>query len=151
MNCASVTITKVHDKSNEQLSAQVLSTTTASTPEQLKTYTTDGCTCTCSCTKPPIHQALAHHYKRAGGINNHHHHHHLGGGGAHSSFPSKMEKRAFTPYSQRPTMLVADTGNGCLTPRTSAEVKFPHPGPDVVKGDGEYPLELPTPAEACGY
>jgi hypothetical protein len=41
-------------------------------------------------------------------------------------------------------MLVADIGNGCLTPSTNAELKFPEPGPDVVQGDGEYPLQLPS-------
>jgi hypothetical protein len=47
-------------------------------------------------------------------------------------------------FHERPLMLVADVGNGCLTPRTAAEVKFPDPGPDVVAGDGIYPLQYPT-------
>ncbi len=55
------------------------------------------------------------------------------------------------PYAQRPAFLVADTDNGCLTVRGTAEVKYPNPGPDVVTGDGEYPLALPTPPEKCGY
>ncbi|KAI9730193.1 MAG: hypothetical protein M1834_005957 [Cirrosporium novae-zelandiae] len=54
-------------------------------------------------------------------------------------------------WKDRPEMLVADIGNGCLTPHTTAEVKYPNPGPDVVPGDGVYPLVLPTPAQACGY
>ena len=41
-------------------------------------------------------------------------------------------------------MLIADDGNGCLTPKTTAELKYPHPGPEVVPGDGDYPLELPS-------
>ncbi|TKA69233.1 hypothetical protein B0A49_10735 [Cryomyces minteri] len=72
----------------------------------------------------------------------------------HGVRPAHVHKRAVSssiPYAQRPGMLVADAGNGCLTPRTTAEVKYPHPGPDVVLGDGEYPLELPTPADKCGY
>lgn len=48
------------------------------------------------------------------------------------------------PFSERPLMLVADVGNNCLTPRTTAELMFPHPGPDVHDGDGEYPLQLPS-------
>jgi hypothetical protein len=48
------------------------------------------------------------------------------------------------PFSSRPLMLVAEIGNGCLTPSTDAELKFPQPGPDVVQGDGEYPLQLPS-------
>ena len=55
------------------------------------------------------------------------------------------------PYAQRPAFLIADTDNGCTTVRGSAEVKYPNPGPDVVPGDGEYPLALPTPPEKCGY
>lgn len=41
-------------------------------------------------------------------------------------------------------MFVADDGNDCLTPHTTAELKYPNPGPDVVQGDGAYPLELPS-------
>jgi hypothetical protein len=50
----------------------------------------------------------------------------------------------FVPYDQRPEMLVADDGNGCLTPHTTAELKYPQPGHEIVVGDGVYPLELPT-------
>ena len=58
------------------------------------------------------------------------------------------------PYSQRPGPLIADIpepDNGCHTVKTTAEVKYPNPGPDVVEGDGQYPLALPTPAAKCGY
>ncbi|OXV08724.1 hypothetical protein Egran_03513 [Elaphomyces granulatus] len=54
-------------------------------------------------------------------------------------------------FNDRPSFLIADIDNGCLTPKTSAEVKYPNPGPDVLIGDGEYPLDLPTPANKCGY
>ncbi len=67
----------------------------------------------------------------------------------------KIDKRtddapATMPFNKRPGFLIADTGNGCKTPLGSAEVKFPNPGPDVVKGDGEYRLELPS-GECGGY
>lgn len=58
------------------------------------------------------------------------------------------------PYNQRPGPLVADIkdpDNGCWTVKTTAEVKYPNPGPDVVPGDGVYPLALPMPADKCGY
>ena len=38
-----------------------------------------------------------------------------------------------------------------MTPLTTSELKFPNPGPDVVRGDGAYPLDMPTPAGKCGY
>ena len=56
---------------------------------------------------------------------------------------------ATVPYMSRPAFLLADIGNGCTTTRGSAEVKYPNPGPDVVQGDGEYPLALPQPADVC--
>lgn len=46
-------------------------------------------------------------------------------------------------FAERPEMLRADVGDGCETPRGTAEVRFPLPGGDVLGGDGEYPLELP--------
>ena len=55
------------------------------------------------------------------------------------------------PYHERPGFLIANLGNGCETARTMSEVKYPNPGPDVAEGDGMYPLELPGPAEDCGY
>ncbi|KAI9810758.1 MAG: hypothetical protein M1827_006096 [Pycnora praestabilis] len=57
-----------------------------------------------------------------------------------------VERQASPPvsYSQRPVLLIADVNNGCETPKTTAEVKYPNPGPDVVPGDGAYPLALPS-------
>lgn len=52
------------------------------------------------------------------------------------------------PFDNRPLMFVADNGNDCETPHSTAELKFPEPGPEIVVGDGVYPLELPT--GACG-
>ena len=58
--------------------------------------------------------------------------------------PSSVSHSSFVAFTNRPLMLVADDGNGCLTPKKTAEVKYFDPGPDVVVGDGEYPLELPS-------
>jgi hypothetical protein len=55
-----------------------------------------------------------------------------------------VKRLSATPFTQRPTMLFADVNNGWLSPLTTAELKYPNPGPDVVEGDGEYPLQLPT-------
>ncbi|EZF35364.1 hypothetical protein H101_01100 [Trichophyton interdigitale H6] len=60
------------------------------------------------------------------------------------------DKSPNVPFDQLPDFLVANTNNGCKTPRTNAEVKYPNPGPDVAKGDGAYPLEHPSPMDKCG-
>ncbi|KAF2164555.1 lytic polysaccharide monooxygenase [Zasmidium cellare ATCC 36951] len=57
---------------------------------------------------------------------------------------NRDEDAGFVAFNDRPLMFVADDGNECLTPHTTAELKYPHPGPDVVQGDGAYPLELPS-------
>lgn len=57
---------------------------------------------------------------------------------------TKREDSKSVAFNERPGFLVADIDNGCTTPKTKAEVKYPDPGPDVEKGDGEYPLELPS-------
>jgi hypothetical protein len=59
-----------------------------------------------------------------------------------------VQRAAAVAFSSRPVMLFADVNNGCLSPKTTAELKYPNPGPDVVEGDGEYPLQLPT--GTCG-
>lgn len=46
-------------------------------------------------------------------------------------------------FNDRPFMFVADDGNGCDTPRTTVELKYPDPGPEVVHGDGLFRLDLP--------
>ena len=63
---------------------------------------------------------------------------------------AKTKRAPEIPYHSRPGFLVANLGNGCETARSLSEVKYPNPGPDVVEGDGVYPLELPGPAERCG-
>lgn len=41
-------------------------------------------------------------------------------------------------------MLASNIGNGCTTPLTTIELKYPNPGLVVELGDGEYPLGLPN-------
>ncbi|PGH06102.1 hypothetical protein AJ79_06636 [Helicocarpus griseus UAMH5409] len=57
-------------------------------------------------------------------------------------------------FKDRPSFLWANIDekidNGCRTPRTDFELKYPNPGPDVMLGDGAYELKLPWPAEKCG-
>ncbi|KAI9741409.1 MAG: hypothetical protein M1835_003110 [Candelina submexicana] len=130
MNCAAVTITPGTGAGAEPAAGASPSPVKQAPTVPSSTYSSNGCACTC--TQPPAARALLQH-KRAGGVNVHH-------------------RRADpVPFSKRPGILVADIGNGCLTARTTAEVKYPNPGPDVVQGDGEYPLSLPLPPDKCGY
>lgn len=55
----------------------------------------------------------------------------------------QREKRSVAAFNERPSMFFGDTDDGCESPLTSAELKYPNPGPDVVPGDGVYPLALP--------
>lgn len=71
--------------------------------------------------------------------------------GGNGTYPTVVKKSISMPSSkdsvefrERPAMFIADVGNGCVTPKTDAELKFPDPGIDVEEGDGEYPLRLPV-------
>lgn len=50
------------------------------------------------------------------------------------------------PWSQRPDMLldIDFAGAACKSKGNPSELQFPDPGPDVIKGDGEYKLAPPT-------
>lgn len=65
-------------------------------------------------------------------------------GPVHMGLVTRSKHQAHVPFHARPLMFIADDGNKCTTPQTTAELQYPDPGPDVVEGDGEYPLELPS-------
>ncbi|KAI9763642.1 MAG: hypothetical protein M1840_000356 [Geoglossum simile] len=124
MNCASIKIT-----GGTEESARAVEYDSANLGFDIP----DGCSCTCN--KPQPARRPLQRYRRA-------------------TEPSVQGKRAYSPavpFKERPGMLIADNGNGCLTPHTTAELRYPNPGPDVVEGDGEYQLELPLPPDKCGY
>ena len=58
--------------------------------------------------------------------------------------PAYASDMVSVAFAKRPLMFVADDGNDCATPHTTAELKYPSPGPDIVEGDGEYPVEMPS-------
>lgn len=140
MNCAAVNITAPSSASASQagptgyqqsptstaVSKGQTSTTPLSSAETYKTENGLSCTCkdptkisTCDCTCS-------------------------GDSAASNKRDDSEEQSALSvPFASRPTMLVADVGKGCLTPLTDAELKYPEPGPEMVTGDGEYPLRLP--------
>ena len=114
----------------DQCSCTCMNATTAGTSD----YTAEGCSCTCATQSSPARMPKrAHMHKQL----------------VHSSGPSLQIRRGVVAFEDRPVMLVTDTGNGCSSPHTTAELKYPDPGPDVVTGDGAYPLALPSPAAKC--
>jgi hypothetical protein len=153
MNCAAVTITggsragagpKPAEAEEKNATVPIPSQTT-----KPASYVTNGCTCTCDKPKLPARALLKH--KRQGGVP-------VKYGEPKQDTPNKSVKPAAPvkpstgstmPYSSRPGMLFSDIGNGCASPKSSAELKYPNPGPDVQQGDGAYPLALPT-GDKCG-
>ncbi|KAK4545302.1 hypothetical protein LTR36_003482 [Oleoguttula mirabilis] len=142
MNCAAVNITAPSSPSPSSgygsAASSSTSVATAAAPTSSgSTYkTANGCTCTCdspvdiatctcSCPSTAKRQEEQVHHKR-------------------QQTATTTATSAFVAYTDRPLMLVADDGNGCLTPKSTAEVKYPDPGPEVVVGDGLYPLALPS-------
>ncbi|CAK4032955.1 Hypothetical predicted protein [Lecanosticta acicola] len=120
MNCAAV---KIVAPTNAASNPTASNTATASPPEaSTQTYqTVNGCTCHC---ESPVNITTC----------------------SCADCKGPSSKSRDVAFNSRPLMFVADNGNDCLTPHTTAELKYPDPGPDVVTGDGAYPLEPPTGA-----
>ncbi|KAI9820535.1 MAG: hypothetical protein M1832_003726 [Thelocarpon impressellum] len=136
MNCAAVTITGASGQPEGEAKGVVdgpaPSQVDQSSTAAATTYSSNGCACTCD--KPLSPRALQHH-RRAGGV----------------AVSGHKAKRDSVSYDQRPGMMLAEPDSGCTVPHTTAELKYPNPGPDVVHGDGMYPVEMPTPPDKCGY
>ncbi|EDN05555.1 predicted protein [Histoplasma mississippiense (nom. inval.)] len=121
MLCAAVKITGAEKRGRKQDFVSRSDSGRRSGRHQYRQRDTGSCTCTC--------------------------------GGGSSSDTSSNGASATTlpavPFNDRPSFLFANIDNGCQTPMTNFEVKYPNPGPDVVQGDGEYQLKLPEPADKC--
>ncbi|KAI9802147.1 MAG: hypothetical protein M1833_002068 [Piccolia ochrophora] len=133
MNCAAVKITGGQEFAEKKDSAPAYAAPTDKKPGLLATESTytDSNGCTCSCPANPISKRALGYHALHGGV-------HIKRSG------DQHQKRTGTAYANRPSMMFAAIDEGCSTPQTSAETKFANPGPEVVEGDGEYPLELPT-------
>ncbi|KAL1860964.1 hypothetical protein Plec18170_001478 [Paecilomyces lecythidis] len=135
MLCSSV---KIVGGSKQLTPLPASSTSTAPQTASSSYVDYNGCTCQC----PAASDALS--------VRNNY---------IHTSFrglekrenPNASAPSAHVAFDDRPSFLFADIDNGCETPKTTAEVKYPNPGPDVQPGDGVYPLALPYPANKCGY
>lgn len=111
-------------------------------------YSMEDCTCTCS--KNPASATKKIKTKRFGsfahGLSDAHFHRLIAKGNVerdveiiHNEFDDRS-----VAYENRPSMFFADINDGCESPHTTAELKYPNPGPNVVPGDGAYPLALPS-------
>lgn len=136
MNCAAVNITAADGGATPSQNGPIpygQTTPTATAPSSTPTITTyktaNGLSCTCIDPK----DISTCNCDCAGQSSNH----------DNSDGQTLDQPRDVIAFSSRPHMLVADDGKGCHSPKTNAELKFPDPGPDVVMGDGVYPLELP--------
>ncbi|KAF2199388.1 hypothetical protein GQ43DRAFT_433454 [Delitschia confertaspora ATCC 74209] len=161
MNCASVTIKNGNggnQQQPEQPAAPSSTPTQTDSPSQPQptgsAYKLNDCSCecpsqtftsrcTCDCPAPSSpskrrlaeRQALALHTEK------------LRQAEKLNVAPRAAEKVAFT---SRPDMLMYDFAGAACTSRATTEkseafeLQFPNPGPDVVPGDNEYKLKLPT-------
>ena len=108
--------------------------------------------CSCECTTPYqiqtcecfCHQDDGHSMHSRAQPSHRHMRRHSTSTSSDTSSPAAVPSSQYVPFNKRPLMFIADDGNECLTPKTTAELKYPHPGPNAVPGDGEYPLELPS-------
>ncbi|KAI9889477.1 MAG: hypothetical protein M1814_005260 [Vezdaea aestivalis] len=138
MNCAVVTITggsgSEAGASPSAAASPVPSSVASSVPSSKPTgsskgdsydYDDEGYHCICTKPAPKLKRSIRS----------------VHGGRVH---PIKKRDDALA-FKDRPKMLMADTKNGCSSPAGhGTELKYLNPGPDVVKGDGEYKLNLPT-------
>jgi hypothetical protein len=141
MNCAAVEITSPSVSTSTTLETYSSWTSAAEPKGTGKNYeTANGCSCdcespvnisTCSCVCPARAYAASDTANRLRDKRK-------------SSPVAREPQSTFVAFSDRPLMFVADNGNDCITPKHTAELKFPNPGPNVVKSDGLYPLQLPS-------
>lgn len=158
MNCASVSIID-RDGDQQQPPQPSAPTTTPSRPTLTPSetgsaplptstpYKLEGCTCLCplqtytegcrcTCESPTAKRHLVE--RRALSL----HKEHIRRG---ERLNVPVRRSEIVAFSERPDMLMLDfTGTGCQSVRDKAELKYPNPGPEVVDGDGEYPLAPPT-------
>ncbi|KAB2577576.1 hypothetical protein DBV05_g3798 [Lasiodiplodia theobromae] len=60
----------------------------------------------------------------------------------------KLKEKRAAAWAARADLFIPDPiWHDCKLPLTSAELKYPSPGDELVEGDGEYPLELPATAD----
>lgn len=130
------------------------SSSASASPSPAGTHEIHGCTCRCgsyttrpdgsisvgkcSCSCPnTVNKRDLTELDNAVQLPSHHHAH------VHTHTDGKAKRDNFIAFNSRPEMFYADNNNGCFTPKTTMELKYPNPGLDVVRGDGEYPLASP--------
>jgi hypothetical protein len=154
MNCAVVKITS----SNNSMPESPTTTTPAdspiptetyySSPQQPTKYTLEDCTCecptetltsfcSCQCKSPTTKR----HFVERKALQMHKRHLFNT-----AKLYAPMRRAEVVAFNSRPDMLLGiDFSTArCHSPGGNTELRFPNPGPDIVEGDGEYPLAEPS-------
>ncbi|KAF4301257.1 hypothetical protein GTA08_BOTSDO07276 [Botryosphaeria dothidea] len=119
--------------------------TASDTTDEEDAYEASNCDCKCWKKPQSINKRTESHLSR-------HIHRHVSSNfesnkqrrGAKQQGIDLQQKRA-TAWAARSDLFVPDPiWHDCKLPLTTSELQYPDPGDQVVKGDGEYPLELPS-------
>ncbi|EKG12228.1 hypothetical protein MPH_10635 [Macrophomina phaseolina MS6] len=125
--------------------------TASDTTDEEDAYEASDCNCKCWKKPQSINKRTESHLSR-------HLHRHIS-----SNFESTKQRRSTsaeqqkidlqqkraTAWAARSDLFIPDPiWHDCQLPLTNSELQYPDPGDQVVEGDGEYPLELPS-ASPC--
>ncbi|KAK7557774.1 hypothetical protein IWX50DRAFT_191265 [Phyllosticta citricarpa] len=112
-----------------------------STLNKEQAYDASGCTCQCwkaptttTSSKREVHMAR-HVHNRRGFADN-------------KAAPIEGRDTTAVAWNSRPEIFVPNPiWHDCHLPLTDSELSYPNPGPQVIKGDGEYPMKQPSTAQ----
>jgi hypothetical protein len=158
MNCASVTISGGSGYTPEEPEAPTTTkpaespapeeTSSYSQPQEPAQYNLDSCSCecpsqewtsqcSCQCDSP----ATKRHIVERKALQLHHRNLHNA-----AKLNAPIRRAETVAFNSRPDMLLEiDFSTArCHSTGDTTELKFPDPGPEVVEGDGEYPLAEPS-------
>ncbi|KAK8210463.1 hypothetical protein IWZ01DRAFT_280143 [Phyllosticta capitalensis] len=115
---------------------------TSQTMDNESAYDASGCTCQCwkkptTNSKREVHMARHVHHRRSFDTTS-------------RRIPNIIEGRDTTAvaWNSRPEIFIPNPiWHDCQLPLTDYELAYAQPGPQVIKGDGEYPLQMPSTAQ----
>ncbi|KAK7534825.1 uncharacterized protein J3D65DRAFT_659668 [Phyllosticta citribraziliensis] len=102
-------------------------------------YTASGCSC--QCWKAPTTTSSKREAHMARHVHNR-------SGFAENSAPIEGRDTTAVAWNSRPQIFIPNPiWHDCQLPLTDWELSYPNPGPQVIKGDGEYPMKTPSTAQ----